>query len=486
MNNILLPILIFLPLLMSIIIMMPIFAKDEKIINTIVRGIGILHFVLSIILLIIYNISGCLEYKINRISPLGSFVHFEADNITILLILLTSFIFLTSIYFSRDTIKKEHQLYYSLILMLESCIIGVFTSADMFMFFLFWEFELIPMFILILKWGSSNKQKTAVKFLLYTFLGSIFILLGFLLLYVLNYLQTGNLSTNFADIKLLEADVIYKKILFILFFIGFGIKLPVIPFHGWLADTHTNAVSPVSIILSSIMLKLGAYGIYRFNFILLNDVFIEFSKIIICLAIINIIYASCCAIGQKDIKRIIAYSGISNMGIFLLGLAGLNSIGEVGAIFQIISHSLISAGLFIVVGIIYIKCGTKNILRLRGLGVKMPKLMIISLIIVMAGTALPLTSGFISEFLCFFAAYSNENDFIKSAVILSLISVILSGIYLLKIFQGVFFGSLLEKYKKIKDVNYNSLSLLLVLTVYILFFGIFPSILINTIEKGGL
>ena len=363
MESIFVPLLIFIPIIGSLLIMSPIFSDNEKQIRHTAKLFALLHFIISVFSIIFFNNE--YTFQLNGFNIFGISSSFRIDILSMLLIVLTSFIFVISIFFSKETIKKSQKLYYSLILFLETSIIGIFSASDMILFFLFWELELIPMYLLILKWGSANREKTALKFILYTFLGSIFILIGILLLYVFNYLYTNTLTMDMFAINTYLMDEPVKNIIFILFFIGFGVKIPIIPFHNWLSDTHSQAPSPVSIILSAILLKIGAYGFIRFNFTLLNETFDKYALIIMTFALINIIYASFCAIHQKDLKRIIAYSGISHMGIFLLGLSALNEAGTLGAIFQLFSHALITAGLFTIAGIIYHKCGTKNIIRLN-------------------------------------------------------------------------------------------------------------------------
>ncbi len=483
------PLIIFTPLLMSLLIMSPLFPDDEKIIRRCAKGFSLIHFALCVTFSIFFDFSAAdytTETSFKWINILGINANFNVDSLSLLLIILTSFIFLTAIYVSKSMIKKSYRLYYSLILFLLTAVLGVFSAGDMFLFFMFWELELIPMYFLILKWGSGNRQKTAMKFLLYTFFGSIFLLAGFLILYYINFSINGILSSDLNDIDIINAPEIIRNLIFILLMTGFFVKLPVFPLHGWLSDTHSQAPTPVSIILSSILLKLGAFGILKFNFQMFNYEFKMLAPIIMLFAVINIIYASICAIVQKDIKRIIAYSGIANMGIFLLGIASINNTGVTGGIFQLFSHALISAGLFTIAGIIYIRCGTKNILRIQGLGERMPRLMFISIPILLASTGIPLMCGFIAEFLSFTGAFLLQTESILNAKIMSISALtvlILSSLYILKIFHGVFFGGLNLKYKKIADINAKQLIILAVIVTAVLGLGIFPRLLTNIISE---
>lgn len=482
MMNYLLPILVLTPLIMGLFLLNPFFPNEEKLIRRTTKGFSIFHFILTMITLLFFdftNLGQNFEYSIPWINALGINFSLALDTISMLMVVLTSFIFIIAIYISKNLIKKSYQLYYALLLILQTAILGIFTSTDIFLFFLFWELELVPMYILLLKWGSANKTKTATKFILYTFLGSIFILIGFILMYMFNFLYTGNFDANIYSLDVSTMNNTLALVIFTLLFIGFGIKLPILPLHSWLPDAHSQAATPVSIILSSILLKIGAYGIFKFNFELFNETFTQLSTFIMILACINIIYASFCAVIQKDLKRIIAYSGIAHMGIFLLALSAMNEIGFTGAIYTIISHALISAGLFIIAGLIYKKCGTKNILKLNGIGVKMPILMNLSIPIILAAIGVPMFAGFISEFLSFTGAMLSDNKVIS---LLAITSVIISSIYILRFFHSIFFGELPDKFKKIYDINTHQKVILVAIILLILYFGIFPSTLTNIIS----
>lgn len=480
MEKIIILLLVFTPLIFSILLMSPLISNEENILRRYSKWFSIFHFIITSIVILMFDFKNpnfIMTADFNWIKSLGINASFGLDALSTLLCCLTSFIFIITIFFGKGMIKKNYRLYYSLMFFLESAILGVFCSLDLFLFFLFWELELIPMYILLLKWGSGNKEKTAMKFLLYTFFGSLFILLAFLLIYFYSYFTTGLFTSNLLEIDLYDIQPWIKNVLFILLLIGFGVKLPIFPLHSWLPDAHSQAPTTVSIILSSLLLKMGAYGILRFNFQLLEDSFAEFAQIIMIFGAINLIYAGFCAVAQKDIKRIIAFSGIAHMGLFLIGLASLNKIGYTGALFELFSHALITTGLFIIAGIIYKNCGTKNILRLQGLGSKMPKLMFLSIPIILAGIGIPLLSGFIAEFLCFIGAFTSEVNNAQLLTIVALTSLIISSVYILKIYHGIFFGELIKRYEKVRDININQTIVLSVIVVYIIILGVFPIIL---------
>ena len=482
METTMLLLLIFSPLLFAILLMSPLFSNEENILRRYSKSFSILHLIITSIVLMMFDFTSkdfMLRTSFNWINSLGLSANFGIDSISMLLCTLTSFLFVVAIFISKGMIKKNYRLYYSLLFLLQSAIFGVFCALDFFLFFLFWELELFPMYLLLLKWGSGNKEKTATKFILYTFFGSIFILLAFLIIYFYNFALTGVLTADSTLIDLYNGTDLIKTSLFVLLLIGFGVKLPIFPLHSWLPDAHSQAPTPVSIILSALLLKMGAYGIIRFNFGLFEETFIQFASIIMLFGVINLIYASICAIAQKDIKRIIAFSGCAHMGIFLIGLSSLTELGIKGSIFELFSHALITAGLFIIAGIIYKNCGTKNILRLKGLGERMPRLMFLSIPIILAAIGIPLLSGFIAEYLSFLGAFTSEVDNAQIMTLISLLSVVICSIYILKIFHGIFFGELPNRYKKVRDINIPQTIILSTIAIYIILLGIFPNILLG-------
>ena len=310
-------------------------------------------------------------------------------------------------------IRKNHKLYYSMFLLLMSAILGIFSANDMFVFFLFWELELIPAYFLIGSNFSSDIEKeetrnAAIKFVLFTFLGSMFILLGILLLHFYNYTSTGTLSATFENI--LTSGIPQKIQLFIAicFLLGFGVKLPIIPLHTWLPDAHTKAPTPISMILAGILLKTGAYGIYKFNYEIMNESFSYIAPILAIFALINIIYTAFVAYTQTDIKRIVAYSSISNMGLILLGLCAFNQMGLCASVFHMIAHALVTCGLFMICGIVYLRCKTRDINSLGGIATNMPRLLGFATLIVLASIGVPAFAPFISEILTIMSALFSD------------------------------------------------------------------------------
>lgn len=491
-NFLLLPVLIFSPLIAFLVILSPLFGNNEVFIRRFSKGFAAFHFLYSILFLACfdpsaYGMSYETELTIGAdswLKSLGITASFGVDALSLLLVVLTSFIFLLAFIVSKSAIRTKFKFYYSMMFLLQTAVLGVFCARDMFLFFLFWELELIPMYFLIGEWGSGNAKKSAMKFLLYTFFGSIFMLLGMLALYFYSFAANGNLTANIEVLNISEAiyPLGFQILVFIAFLIGFAVKLPIVPLHTWLPDAHSDAPTPVSMILAAILLKMGAYGLIRFNICVFPEIFKIFAPILMILAVINIIYAAAIAVVQKDLKRIVAYSSISHMGILLLGLCSLNIIGLDGALFQIFSHALISAALFLIAGIIYAKCKTRNIDQLSGIGVKMPRLMFGAYIAAFAAAGLPFLCGFPGELMSFIAGFCAVYDDLLMPKILTIIAVtslILSASYVLRFLHCTFYSSIAEQWKSLIDIRGHQLSVLVVLCLAIIIFGIVPSSLID-------
>lgn len=485
-----LPILIFLPLLMAAILFTPLFAKHEVRIRRFSKGFQTLHFLASILLLVfVQTPNGISYYKeitffgSEWIQPMGLKFALGADGISIIMVILTSFITLLALIASKSNIRTKHKFYYALMFLLQTAVLGVFCARDMFLFFLFWELELVPMYFLIGQWGDGKAKKSAMKFVLYTFLGSLFMLLGILLLHFYNFAVSGVMTGDFSAIAVDSAQFpIQMQILIsVLLLIGFAVKLPIVPFHTWLPDAHVDAPTPVSMLLAAVLLKMGAFGLIRFNIQLLPDAFVLIAPILVIFALINIIYTAFVAYHQTDLKKIIAYSSISNMGIVLLGLCALNLIGLSGAVFHMISHGIVSAGLFMIVGIIYLRTKTRDLTQLGGLGAVMPRLMGFSVLITLAAVGVPLLSGFIGEFMSIYGAFVSTLEF-KVYALIALTVLILSACYMLKFLHKTFFGNLFERWENIKDMTNHELVILTAVTLAVVFFGIFPMAILDVVQ----
>lgn len=486
-----LKILVFSPLLVSILFILPIFSGKFVIIRRIAKTFAGLHFLYALMLLVFFNFNIELNYPTEILflgqkwfGSLGISLSMGIDGISLLLIILTSFLTLMACMASKGIIKSKHGLYYALIFILETSVLGVFCANDMFEFFMFWELELIPMYFLISLWGSGNAKKSAMKFLLYTFIGSLFMLCGFLMLYNFNFISTSELSANIHNLNFdYETTPIYLQVITsILILIGFAVKVPIVPFHSWLPNAHVDAPTPISMLLAGILLKMGVYGIIRFNIQILPDAFLILSPYLAVFALINIIYAAILAYSRSDIKQIVAYSSISVMGIVLLGLCSLNVVGISGAIFLMFAHGIVSAGLFFVVGVIYNRTRTREVIKLGGLAAVMPKLAGGCVILSFGSIGLPLLISFPGEFLVFFGTFISSylnNYFIQAITLCAILVLVLSACYILKLIHKVFFGSIIEGANQLNDVAVHEFIIIFSLSVVTIVFGIIPMTVIN-------
>jgi len=487
-------ILIFSPLIASLLIASPLL-NNEIIIRRFAKFFCIIHFLYTTILTTCFTTNKSIEISNNNeitwIKSLGINFSLGLDTLSIVLVLLTTFIFLLTVILSKLNIRSKHKLYYSMIFLLETAILGVFCARDIFLFFLFWEIELIPMYFLISQWGDKNSSKSAYKFVLYTFIGSLFMLAGLLMLHYYNFSASGILSGNMYTITSNNTQIPMQLLISILLLIGFGVKLPIFPLHTWLPDVHTEASTPVSILLAALLLKLGAYGILRFNLQILPDTFQIIVPVLSVLALINIIYGGFLAYAQTDIKRIIAYSSISNMGLILLGICALNEIGLSGALFHIIGHALIVTGLFSCAGIIYLRTKTRELNKLSGLAQYMPKLFGFTTVIILAAAGVPLFMGFIGEILNIIGFINADNTIlIKTIAIIALTIMIWATCYLFKLLHTTFYtqSEFVPNYNvnNLKDISNHEFLVLFLTTSAIIIFGIYPNLILDILHNSDI
>ena len=490
------PFLIFMPLVVSMLLISPLFTRNEIVVRRFAKSVFGFHFLYAVLMLIFFDsanpyVSQIHFYGLDWIQSIGVKFIFKIDNISMILTLLTSFVFLLASFASKFNIRTNHKFYYSMLMLLMSAILGIFTAGDMFVFFLFWELELIPAYFLI-GGGWKNEtddelkraQSSAIKFVLFTFLGSMVMLLGILLLHYYNFISNGILSAVFSEINASSIPDYIQYLISICLLIGFGVKLPIIPLHTWLPDAHTNAPTPVSMILAGILLKTGAYGIYRFNYETLSDAFITIAPVLAVFALINIIYTAFVAYAQTDIKRIVAYSSISNMGLILLGLCAINKIGLSASVFHMVAHALVTCGLFMIAGIVYLRCRNRDINSLSGIAVVMPRLFGFAMVIVLASIGIPAFAPFISEILTMIGALNADfSDVLKLVSVFSLPLLILSSCFMLKFLHKGFFGELPEAYEKVNDITVHEFIVLASILAGLVIFGLFPQTILGML--GG-
>ncbi len=398
------------------------------------------------------------------------------DGLSATLILLNAFLFVigTLVSWRIDLRPRE---YFAWMLLLETAIMGVFAAQDLLLFFLFWELELIPMYLLISVWGTGRREYSAMKFVLYTLAGSALMLVGFL---VLGFSADTFDMEVLADTEFTNA-AISLNVVFFLILTAFAIKLPVFPLHTWLPDAHTDAPTAVSVILAGVLLKMGGYGLIRILVGILPEQFERYDVYLASLAAFSVIYGAILTVRQTDLKRLIAYSSVSHMGYVLLGVAALGEVGLTGASLQMFTHGTITALLFVVVGLIYDRTHTRQISELSGLAHYMP---IASTVFVVAGFAslgLPTMSGFVAELLVFLGSV----DAFKVPTALAVIGILLSAGYILWTIQRVFFGPRNERWAELEDTtSIWEQACMAALVGVIIGVGVYPSTIVDVLENG--
>jgi len=401
------------------------------------------------------------------------------DGISLFILLMTTFFTFIGVLSLTET-RNVKEMMLSL-LVLEMTMVGVFVSLDAIVFYVFWELSLVPMLYIIGAWGGPLRIYASVKFFLYTFAGSLIMLVGMLAMAYLYYQTTGQWSFNILEWYRLVLPEGYQFWLFLAFFLGFAIKVPMFPFHTWLPYAHGQAPTIGSVILAAILLKMGTYGFVRFSLPMFPDASVTFMMPIAIISIIMIIYTAMVANAQKDIKQVVAYSSISHMGVVVLGTFALNVEGITGSIFLMISHGVVSGALFLLVGVIYDRRHTKMMSEFGGLATVMPKYAVIFGIMMMGSVGLPLTIGFVGEFLSLLGFYAQSH----TMTILAGTAIIVGAIYILSAYKKIFFGKLTnEKNKDLKDVNKTELYALVPLTALVIILGVYPKPILEPIDNS--
>jgi NADH-quinone oxidoreductase subunit M len=405
----------------------------------------------------------------------GASYHLGVDGISILFVLLSAFLLPICIIASWSSIKERVAEYMIAFLILETLLIGVFTALDLFLFYIFFEGTLVPMFIIIGVWGGANRIYAAYKLFLYTLLGSVLMLAAML------YMAATAGTSSIPELTAYDWPVGVQTFLWLAFFASFAVKMPMWPVHTWLPDAHVQAPTAGSVILAGILLKLGGYGFIRFNLPMFPDASEYFTPLVMVLSVIAIIYTSLVAFRQTDIKKLIAYSSVAHMGFVTMGIFAGNDQGVQGAVFQMISHGLISSALFLCVGVVYDRMHTREIAFYGGLTSRMPWFAAIFLMFTMANVGLPGTSGFIGEVLTMVGAYQVSTW----AVFFAASGVILSAVYALTLYRNVMFGEITNPaLKAITDIDRRELLVFAPLIIGTIWLGVYPAVVLDITQAS--
>ncbi len=474
-----LTILILLPVLGTMVAVAYSFAprRQDDHYKWIALAVTILTFALSLLLV---GGVGAAEFRfeenVNWIGAIGARYHLGVDGISLWLVLLTTLLMPIAILSSWTAIAKRQLSYYVFLLLLEGAMIGVFVSLDLLLFYLFFEASLVPMFFLIGIWGGERRIYAAVKFFIYTSVGSLLMLVGIIALYFIygTFDYAAILAAMSAQPALLSPNAEFW--LFLAFAFAFCIKIPLFPLHTWLPDAHTEAPTAGSVILAGVLLKMGTYGLLRFNLGLFPNMSRQFAWIMITLAVVGIIYGALVAMVQPDVKRLVAYSSVSHMGFVVLGLFSFTEFGMQGALYQMLNHGVSTGALFLFVGFIYERRHTRLITDFGGLATPMPWFSSLFVFASLSSIGLPFLNGFVGEFLIMLGAWtSNAIQHSWIATMLAATGVVWAAVYMLWMLQRVVFGKVTKSANAtLPDLNAREIGLLLPLLILMLVMGVFP------------
>jgi len=405
------------------------------------------------------------------IKEFGISYHMGIDGISLLLILLTTFLSALAILSTWSAVEKQVKGYMISLLFLEVGMLGVFCSLDFFLFYVFWEVMLIPMYFIIGIWGGPRRIYAAVKFFIYTMSGSVLMLIAILSLYFMNYKETGEYTFNILVYHGLNLPLTAQFWLFLAFFIAFAIKVPMFPFHTWLPDAHVEAPTAGSVILAGVLLKMGTYGFLRFSLPIFPQATIDFVPLIMVLSVIGIVYGALVSIAQEDIKKLVAYSSVSHLGYCMLGMFALNMEGLQGSIIQMINHGLSTGALFLLVGMLYERRHTRLISEYGGILKVMPIFAVILLVVAFSSMGVPGLNGFIGELLILIGAFKANVGYAAVATL----GLVFGAVYLLWMYMRVMYGPITKpENRALKDMTGRELAYILPIILFIFWIGLYP------------
>ena len=453
--------------------------RDDKLAKIIALLSSLACLVTSLIIYINFNkLTNNFQFQEihSLIKSLNCNYHLGIDGISLFFIMLTALLTPICILASWSSIKFRVKEYMIAFLLLETLVIGVFSALDLLLFYVFFEAMLIPMFLIIGIWGGENRIYAAIKFFLYTLAGSLFLLVAVIYIYT-----HTNYDFNIINLHYLvpKFSLPVQNLLWLAFFASFAVKVPMWPFHTWLPDAHVQAPTAGSVILAGILIKMGAYGFLRFSLPMLPDASHYFADLVLILSAIAVIYASAVAFAQTDMKKLIAYSSIAHMGFVTMGIFSFNQQAMEGALFQMISHGIISAALFLCVGVLYDRMHTKEIKNYGGVASKMPKYALVFMLFTMASIGLPGTSGFVGEMLVIIGVFQVN----KLYAMLAATSLILGAAYMLILYKRVMLGTITNpEVEKLIDLNRREKLIFMPLAILTVLIGIYPNIITDLLH----
>jgi NADH-quinone oxidoreductase subunit M len=481
---------IFSPLV-GIILILLLNGKNSELIKWTGLVTSILTFFLSLFIYYSFDINKSemqLTFQSLWIGSFGTSYYVGIDGISLLLIMLTTFITPITIISSWRSIEKHLKGFIIMILLLEVGMTGVFSSLDTFLFYIFWELILIPMYFIIGVWGGRDRIYAALKFFLYTMVGSILMLIAIIWLsYYCSRFPLGSFTTNLMTLYAVAPSIPHdvQVWMFLAFALSFCIKVPLFPLHTWLPDAHTEAPTAGSVILAGVLLKMGTYGLIRFCLMLFPDASFSLTPLISTLAVIGIIYGALVSMVQTDVKRLVAYSSVSHLGFVVLGIFAMTEESLQGSVIQMINHGLSTGALFLIVGMLYDRRHTRNISDFGGLAKQIPIFSTFFMIVMLSSVGLPGLNGFVGEFLILIGSFKSPflNNYYYAIFAAS--GVIFAAVYMLWMYQRVIFGRLENPAnKELSDLNKREIGLLIPIILFIVWIGVYPSTFLNKSEKS--
>lgn len=486
----LLTLTIFLPTAGAGIIL---FLREARrdLIRRIALGTSLAAFVLSYFCFKGFEAGDAFQYveRVPWIPNFGISYHVGIDGISLLLVMLTTFITPITILSAFDAVRRRVKGFMVALLVMETGMLGVFAALDLFLFYIFWEAMLIPMYFIIGVWGGENRLYASIKFVLFTMLGGLLMLVAIFALYSQGNAQLGHYTTNYLELATLKLTPAAQTWMFLAFALSFAIKVPLFPFHTWLPDAHVEAPTAGSVILAGILLKMGGFGFLRYCLPLFPEAAARFTPLIVALAVVGIIYGALVAMVQPDMKKLVAYSSVSHLGFVVLGIFALSLQSVSGGIIQMVNHGLTTGALFLLVGMVYERTHTRQIADYGGLASLMPRYAAVFLIVTLASIGLPGLNGFVGEFLIIVGSFNTQ----PVAAVLAVVGVVLSAIYLLWLVHRVFFGQPAVALSgigetgegpKLPDLTRREWAVVLPVLAMIVMLGVYPQPFLKRIEPS--